>query len=51
MVQKVGELCSKILAAGGADVKFSYHRGKAEAQKLSMRLLQTVSRPKPFNVM
>ena len=30
----VGEVCSKILAAGGADVKFSYHQGEAEAQKI-----------------
>jgi len=30
----LGEVCLKILAAGGAEVKFSYYRGEKEAQDL-----------------
>jgi hypothetical protein len=30
----LGELCAKILAAGGADVRFSYHRGIDDARNV-----------------
>ncbi len=34
----LGELTVKLLAAGGADVQFTYHRGAADAQRLAAEI-------------
>jgi hypothetical protein len=34
----LGEVCSKMLAAGGADVRLTYHRGAADAERVAAEI-------------
>ncbi len=44
----LGELTVKLLAAGGADVRFTYHRGAADSQSVAAELAASGAIARPF---